>query len=59
MQDIGVALNRIMLDKQCSPVYAFFLLSEKQKEGGTDGLYKLQSESKKKTGRRLRYKSDF
>ena len=52
MQDISVALDIIMRDKQCSPIYAFFLLSQ-TKEGGQDGLHKLQSKSKKKVGRRL------
>ena len=59
MQDIGVALNQIMLDKQCSPVYAFFLLSANQREGSTDGIHKLQSESKKEIGRRLRDTCNF
>lgn len=59
MQDIGAALNTIMLDKQCSPICAFFLLSANQKEGDTDGIRKLQSESKKKIGRRLRDTCNF
>lgn len=59
MQDIGEALNTIMQEKQCSPVYAFFLLSESQREGGKDGLRELQSKSEKKISRRLRYKGDF
>lgn len=53
MQDIGLALSNIMSDKQCSSIYAFFLLSEK-KEGDKNGIYKLQSESDKETCRRLR-----
>ena len=58
MQDIGTALSNIMLDKQCSSICAFFLLSEK-KEGVSNGLCQVQSESEKKTGRRLRDKGDF
>lgn len=53
MQDIGNALSAIMQTKQCSSIYAFFLLSGKQKEGEVDGLYKLQSQPKEKTGGRL------
>ncbi len=58
MTDISSALTVIMQDKQCSPIYALFLLSEKR-VGENNGLHKLQSESKKKTGRRLRDKSNF
>lgn len=58
MRDIGSALNIIMREEQCSPIYAFFLLSNK-KEGDEDGIHKLQSESSKKIGRRLRDKSNF
>ena len=58
MQDIGFALNSIMQDKQCSSIYAFFLLSEK-KEGEEDGIHKLQSKPKKKVGRRLCHTSNF
>ena len=53
MQDIGLALSNIMSDKQCSSIYAFFLLSEKE-EGDKNGIYKLQSESDKETCMRLR-----
>lgn len=59
VQDIGKALSTIMQNKQCSPIYAFLLLSENMKEGEADGIRKLQSESKKKASRRLRYKSDI
>jgi hypothetical protein len=41
-----------MQDKQCSPIYAFLILSEK--EGDKNVLHKLQSQSEAKTGRRLR-----
>lgn len=58
MQDIGLALNTIMRDKQCSSIYAFFLLSDK-KEGDRDGIHKLQSKSNQKTGRRLRDTGNF
>jgi hypothetical protein len=58
MQDIGTALTRIMRDKQCSSIYAFFLLTEK-KEGDINGIRKLQSEPEKKTGRRLCNPGDF
>lgn len=58
MRDIGNALNNIMHNEKCSPIYAFFLLSEK-KAGDENGVHKLQSESKKKVGRRLRDKSNF
>lgn len=57
MVDIGNVLNNIMKAKDCSPVYAFFLLAEDTKEGDTDGICNLQPESKKKTRRRLRDKS--
>ena len=58
MRDIGSALNIIMQKEQCSPIYAFFLLS-KEKEGDEDGICKLQSKSGKKIGRRLRDKGNF
>lgn len=58
MRDIGSTLSNIMSDKQCSSICAFFLLSE-QKVGDKDGLCKLQPKPKKKTGRRLRDKSNF
>lgn len=58
MQDIGLALNTIMRDKQCSPICAFFLLSEKR-EGDRYGIHKLQPESKTEVGRRLCNKSNF
>ena len=59
MQDIGKALNTIMQNKQCSSIYAFLLLSKDREEGDADGICKLQFEPTKKTGRRLRYKSDI
>ena len=59
MQDIGVALTTIMQAKQCSPICAFFLLSEKQKEGDINGIHKLQPEPEKKVSRRLCNKSNF
>lgn len=60
MQDIGNALNMIMQNEKCSPICAFFLLSEKQKEGDMiDGIYKLQPKPKKEVSRRLRDKSNF
>ena len=59
MQDIGKALDEIMRSRQCSSIYAFLLLSENKKEGGKDGICKLQSKSTKETGRRLRNTRDF
>ncbi len=59
MQDIGNALNDIMRMKQCSPIYAFLLLSQKQEEGDEDGVHKLQSKPEKKVSRRLCNKGDF
>ena len=56
MQDIGVMLDKIMQDKQCSPVYALFLLHE-ENERKKHGIHKLQPESGEKTCRRLRDKS--
>lgn len=58
MKDIGLMLNKIMQEKQCSSVYALLLL---HKEEGRidDGIHKLQSESSKKASRRLRDKSSF
>lgn len=55
MRDISKDLNTIMQSNQCSPVYALLLLySESMKEGDPNRVHKFQSESKKKTGRRLR-----
>lgn len=51
MQDIGSALNSIMQSEQCSPIYAFFLLSGKKV--GDNRVHKLQPESKEKTSRGL------
>lgn len=59
MVDIGNVLNDIMKAKECSPVYAFFLLAEDTKEGDTDGICNLQPKSKKETRRRLRDKSNI
>ena len=56
MVDISSALQFQMQEKQCSPIYAFFLLSE---EGDKDGIRLLQSQSKTKSGRRLRDKGNF
>lgn len=50
MQDIGYMLNYIMRKNNCSPTRAFLLLTE----GDANGIRELQSESKEKTGRRLR-----
>ena len=58
MTDIGSVLNQIMHQEKCSSVYAFYLLTKAQKETSNE-LCKLQSESDKKTSRRLRDKSDF
>ena len=57
MQDIGSALNSIMQSEQCSPIYAFFLLSGKKV--GENNVHELQSESKTKAGRGLCNKSNF
>lgn len=57
MRDIGSALTQIMRDEQCSPVRAFFLLSENR--GDKDGIHKLQPKSEKETSRGLRDKSNF
>lgn len=56
MQDISTTLYQIMDKEQCSPIRAFFLLSE-----GTDknGIHQLQSESNQKVGRRLRHSGNF
>lgn len=54
MRDISSALNNIMRTEQCSSIYAFFLLTEKTKDGENDGIRELQSKSSEKTGRRLR-----
>lgn len=54
MRDISSALNNIMQKEQCSSIYAFFLLTEKTKDGENDGIRELQSKSSEKTGRRLR-----
>lgn len=59
MVDIGNVLNNIMKAKECSPVYAFFLLAEDTKEGDTDGICNLQPEPKKETRGRLRDKSNI
>lgn len=59
MRDISFALNTIIKTKQCSPIHAFVLLSENEKEGEIDGLHKLQSKSQKKISGRLRNQSDF
>ena len=56
MQDIGVMLDKIMQDKQCSPVYALFILANGEQK---DELRELQSESGEKVSRRLRYTSNF
>ncbi len=49
MQDIGQVLQETMRKEQCSSLRAFFILSEdKEKQ---HGIYILQSESDKKTGR--------
>lgn len=57
MQDIGMALNTIMRDKNCSSVYALLLLCG---EGGEKNeLRKLQSKSEKKASRRLRNTGNF
>lgn len=53
MKDIGLALNQVMQNKQCSPICAFVLLSENREEGDRHGIRKLQSKSETKTGRRL------
>ncbi len=50
MLDIGIALNNIMHEEQCSPLGALFILSE---TGEDYGLHFLQSESAEKTSRRL------
>lgn len=55
MVDISSALQFQMQENQCSPIYAFFLLSE----GDKDGVRLLQSQSKTKSGRRLRDKSNI
>lgn len=55
MVDISSALQSKMQENQCSPIYAFFLLSE----GGKDGVRLLQPQSKTESGRRLRDKSNF
>jgi len=59
MKDIGLALNQVMQNKQCSPICAFVLLSENRKEGGRHRVRKFQSKSPAKTGRRLCDKSNF
>lgn len=59
MQDIGKALNAIMQDKNCSPIYALLFLTSNNEEGDRCGIRKFQSESKKKISRRLRHQSDF
>ena len=50
MRDIGAVLNNIMRTKNCSPVCALFMLTEK---GENSELYKLQSESSEKISGRL------
>lgn len=59
MKDISLALNNIMQAEQCSSIYAFFLLTEKTKDGDRDGICKLQSKSSEKTGGGLRNKGYF
>lgn len=59
MQDIGKALNAIMQDKNCSPIYALLFLTSNNEEGDRCGIRKFQSESKKKVSRRLRHSGDF
>lgn len=59
MQDIGKALNAIMQDKNCSPIYALLFLTSNNEEGDRCGVRKLQSESKKKVSRRLRNSGNF
>ena len=57
MQDIGMTLDRIMRDENCSPIRAFFILTNE--EGEKDGIRELQSKSCTKVGRRLRDKGNF
>ena len=59
MRDISLALDTIIKAKQCSPIHAFVLLSENEKEGEIDGLHKLQSKSQKEISRRLRNQGNF
>ena len=55
MRDIGDALRITMQKQQCSSLSALLLLKEEKK----DDIRILQSQPTKKTGRRLRDKSNF
>ena len=57
MRDIGMTLNKIMWDQECSPIRALFILANE--EGDGDGIRELQSKSEKETGRGLCYTGDF
>ena len=56
MVDISSALQIKMQENQCSPIYAFFLISD---EGRTDGVRLLQSQSTKESSGRLRNQSNI
>lgn len=57
MRDIGMTLNKIMWDQECSPIRALFILANE--EGDEDGIRELQSKSREEIGRRLCHTSDF
>ena len=57
MRDIGMTLNKIMWDQECSPIRALFILANE--EGDEDGIRELQSKSREETGRGLCHTGDF
>lgn len=57
MTDISNVLNQIMHEENCSPIRAFFILSETGEQ--KHELHSLQSKPSEKTSRRLCDKSNI